>query len=187
VAAPTTAPQPLHPRGLIRKWAVTVLKGATEAGERVYANRAKPIAEATQLPVLLVYTPRETTLEVVGTSPRRLRRELRLAVEAIFPAEGEYEDYLADVITAQVEDALYLDTTIGGVAEDLDVADVVQQLGEESGRVLTAIRTEFAVRYVTDQTPSGELPDLSSLSAVWDIKPPIDSGESEPEDIVDLT
>lgn len=188
MSAPLTVPK--HPRAAIREAVVALLRGTTLACDRVFANREKPIDATTPLPVLLIYTPDEKRGEIQNEAggPKLISRVLTLEVQVLSQAHGPFQDLIDDV-ALQVENAIGSDPTLGGLADDITYLDTSLHPVEEMGRALIGAAIHYEVEYTTDESPAEdlELQGLDLIHAKWDIKPPVDTGESEPTDVIDLT
>lgn len=187
-----TAPPvvPRHRRSEIREAVVALLRGATLARERVYANREKPIDATTPLPLLLIYTPDEKRDEVQNQAggPKLITRMLTLEVQILTQAHGPFQDLIDDV-ALQVENVIGADPRLGGLADDVTYLDTSLHPVEEFGRALIGATIHYEVEYTTDESPADDAQrqGLDTLWVKWDIKPPVDTGESEPTDVIDLT
>jgi hypothetical protein len=95
----------MHPRIFIRNKFVELLLNATDCGNKVFKNRARPFINVggwvSQLPALVVFTNDETSLQV-DVAPARWERRAIISVE-IHCAAGEDTDDLLDHISEQVE------------------------------------------------------------------------------------
>ena len=135
-----------HVRKQIRDDVVVTLIGLTTTGTRVYASRVHP-NEAAKLPALCVYTLNETS-ELIAMNENQLRRSLDLVVEGYAKAKANLDDTL-DTIATEVEEALALDPTRGGVAHKTVITDTEVSLSDEGDQPIGVIRMVFQVDYVT--------------------------------------
>lgn len=92
-----------HIRAQIRSAVVTALRGATAAGNRVFATRRTPL-QAEHLPAVLVYALSEDSAVETMSGPRFMSRDLELVIEAV------------------AQDNVALDATLDGLAADIEEA-----------------------------------------------------------------
>ena len=135
-----------HVRKQIRDNAVSTLMGLTTTGARVYASRVHP-NEAANLPALCVYTINETS-ELIAMNENQLRRSLDLVVEGYARAKADLDDTL-DTIATEVEEALAIDPTRGGIAHKTVITDTEVSLSDEGNQPIGVIRMLFQIDYVT--------------------------------------
>lgn len=164
----------MHRRTRIRRRVVELLRGATVAGQRVWANRFLPLTNR-ELPAILVYALDESIdPDSRTTAPRELTRRLSLAVDGIVAAgsEGEIDDAL-DALSLEIETALHRDPFFGtaasaalnppvddSVAADSILTDV--EIGHETvgDRLVGRVAMTWEVEY---QSLAPEPPDDDSL------------------------
>ena len=95
-----------HPRSIIRNSIINQLNGKTDAADRIYGNRAKPLFDQF-LPAILVYAKDENIIEeryeADGFGP--LKRELEIAIEAVILGGDDFDQKLDD-LSSQIENAL---------------------------------------------------------------------------------
>lgn len=142
-------------RTAIRNRTTALLKGKTQAEDRVFPSAVYPLAEE-ELPALLVYTLKETS-EVYDISPRSDKRVLDLIVECVAQHDGL--DDLLDVLTDGVETALldqYVFKDIRCI-EGIEYRGVKIAFDDDGETVSGAARMTFEVSYVTDMTVEGDL------------------------------
>jgi hypothetical protein len=107
-----------HIRTQIRAAAKLALTGLAATGSNVFATRTIPV-EPTDLPALCIYTMQEDS-GLDGTA-RGLRRVINLIVEAVFASPSDDFDAVADISAYEVEVALAVDRTLGGLAYDVEL------------------------------------------------------------------
>ena len=114
----------------------------TAAGLSVSASRAWPV-QREQLPLVLVYV-REEELEPVdmGGGDRALRRRMSVHIEALAEASETVDDDL-DALGVQIERALAMDRTLGGVTHDLVPESASLSMDADGERVFGALRMEY--------------------------------------------
>jgi len=171
-----------HPRELIRKQAVAVLLGATNAGASVYASRVAPLISngwQSELPAIIVYTMDESG-EIFNQAPREYLRKVELVVE--IHAEGnERLDDTLDTLARQVEGLLLKDDTLGGTANDLQYLRSRMVLLDQSEHLTGACRIIFEAEYL-DRHPDDffneTLPDFNTLTTAYSL----DDAQPDPAD-----
>jgi len=104
-----------HPRQLIREAVVAILKGHTDAGDRVFKSRVRPLTSRL-LPAIGVYTTEQTS-DTEETSPRKYSHTVKVHVQGIFEVDENLDDAM-DALSLQVEQLLQANPTWGGTADD---------------------------------------------------------------------
>ncbi len=162
-----------HPREHIRKQAVAVLMGATNAGASVYASRVAPLISngwQSELPAIIVYTMDETG-EIFNQSPREYWRRVELVVE--IHAEGnEALDDTLDTLARQVERLLLMDDTLGDTVNDLQYVRSRMVLLDQSEHLTGACRLIFEAEYFDrhpDDLFNQSLPDLNTVATEYSL------------------
>ena len=162
-----------HPRELIRKQAVAVLLGATNAGASVYASRVAPLISngwQSELPAIIVYTMDETA-EIFNQAPKEYRRRVELVVE--IHAEGnEALDDTLDTLARQVERLLLMDDTLGDTVNDLQYVRSRMVLLDQSEHLTGACRLIFDAEYFDrhpDDLFNQSLPHLKSVKTEYSL------------------
>ncbi|MFK0090952.1 hypothetical protein ACIQUS_27170 [Pseudomonas sp. NPDC090755] len=162
-----------HPRELIRKQAVAVLLGATDAGASVYASRVAPLISngwQSELPAIIVYTMDEHG-ELFNQAPREYRRRVELVVEIHAEGNGALDDTL-DTLARQVERLLLMDDTLGGTANDLQYQRSRMVLLDQSQHLTGACRLIFEAEYFDrhpDDLFNQSLPDLNTVTTDYSL------------------
>jgi hypothetical protein len=171
-----------HPRELIRKQAVAVLLGATNAGASVYASRVRPLISngwQSELPAIIVYTMDESS-EIFNQAPREYRRRVELVVE--IHAEGnESLDDTLDTLARQAERLLLMDDSLGGTANDLQLKRSRMVLLDQSEQLTGACRLIFEAEYFDrhpDDLFNQSLPDLNTVTTEYSL----DNAQPNPAD-----
>lgn len=171
-----------HPRKAIRDAVKTILTGATDAGEKVYTNRARHTFPA-ELPVILVYTTEENS-EVRAVSPNaELARTLKLVIEIPMKADDTLDDRL-DAIALQVETVMGRDDTLGGTANFSFLSGTVMGLDAESKYQIGALVMTFDVNYYGFVNEDVAENDLTEVHTKIDTAP--EDGQIEIEGDVTL-
>jgi hypothetical protein len=105
-----------HMRKQIRSAVVQALLGLKTTRRNVFATRTVPL-NADTLPGLCVYTLSEQSgVDTMGKN-RSLKRMLDLVIEGVTKSRASIDDDL-DQIAAEVETAMALDPSLGGLAYD---------------------------------------------------------------------
>lgn len=162
-----------HPRELIRKQAVAVLMGTTNAGSSVYASRVAPLISngwQSELPAIIVYTMDDAG-EIFNQAPREYRRRVELVVE--IHAEGnEALDDTLDTLARQVENLLLRDDTLGDTVNDLKYVRSRMVLLDQSEHLTGACRLIFEAEYL-DRHPDDDfndsLPNFNTLKTEYSL------------------
>ena len=162
-----------HPRELIRKQAVAVLLGATDAGASVYASRVRPFISNTwqsDLPAICVFTMDESG-EIFNQAPREYRRRVELVVEIHAEGNDALDDTL-DTLARQVERLLLMDDTLGGTANDLQYVRSRMVLLDQSEQLTGACRLIFEAEYFDrhpDDNFNESLPNFKTLNTEYSL------------------
>lgn len=175
-------------RKKIRHELVALLKNKTLAGESVFGARSIPNWHE-DLPAVMVY-PVSEGVEKFTVAPWEYKRTTGFSVEVI--ATGSDDDILADTlddIADQVERAIGLDDSLGGLVEMIEISSIdfdydatgEQPIGSVT-LVFTATYLKAAVENRNEQTDFGE---FKKVHADWQIKP-LDDAEKEATDDITL-
>lgn len=138
-----------HARTQIRQAVVTLLTGASPAGNRVYASRVYPLDEA-RLPALLVFSNQEVVNEQSLTRPRTQLRQLSLTVEGYVKAQGNVDE-TTDSLALAVEKAIAADPTLGGLVKDAVLDTTETQLSGDGDKPVAVVTLTFAVKYAVKE------------------------------------
>lgn len=168
----------MNPRRLIRDAAKAALIGKTIAGTRVESGRPTPLSQQphaagglNELPAIIVYT-RSTTSEIFDESPRRYKHEAELVVECAceIGPDGAIDDQLDD-FEDQVVQALLIDDTLGGTADDLVLTGSTNTIDGTGNKLLGAVIISLQARFYTYAPLPGtqDLPDLNSVHTQYSL------------------
>lgn len=146
-------------RAEIRRAVVALLKGKTQAEERVFANRSKD-PQVEEIPCININYRSEDTTELT-TAPKRKGRDLVLGIEII--ATGDDEDQASDLMDAmceQVECILTRDDTLGKsntrknnkgkpacIADIIELDNVQFDFTSDGKKPVAAARLNWIVKY----------------------------------------
>jgi len=138
-----------HPRSIIRNSIINQLNGKTDAADRIYGNRAKPLFDQF-LPAILVYAKDENIIEeryeADGFGP--LKRELEIAIEAVILGGDDFDQKLDD-LSSQIENAL------DGFEFETRKSDIIKLKSTEidssieGSKIYGAVRLTYSVTYRT--------------------------------------
>jgi hypothetical protein len=139
-----------HARQQIREQLATTLTGLTTTASRVYDTR---VYSYDQLPCLTVYADRDTVDEEQSQGIKHWHN-LVLTVEARAKAKASVEDTI-DTICAEIEAAIYADTTLNSKVVDVFVADTqIEYSAEQDQPIALATLTLNAVYRVAPSVPT---------------------------------
>lgn len=139
-----------HARQEIRDNIIETLTGLTTTGSRVYASRVYPIAEG-KLPGLLIYTESEEVETMTITPPRTQMRRLNVRLEAFVKGVSNFDDQI-DTIAQEVEEALAVDVTRDGLADDTTVTGFEAEFSGDGDQPVAIGRMTIVVDYTTIET-----------------------------------
>lgn len=142
-----------HIRQQIRAALVSALQGLPTTGNNVYAGRALPLTGPTRPPALLIYTwPDAPVYEdsEIGNGTCIVSHNLTASIEGYY--SGGTDDQL-DQIAVEVEEALYVDETLGGLVQGISMAGQDVARDGEGARIEGAIVMNYTVQY---QAAEGE-------------------------------
>lgn len=134
-----------HLRKQIRDAVVTALTGLTTTGARVYKSRVYPL-ESGKLPGLCIYTKSEEISTTTINRPRTQIRTLEVIVEAYVMVNTNFDDTI-DTISVQVEEALYTNALLGGLAKELNILSFDADYSGEGEKVVGVGRWTVNVIY----------------------------------------
>lgn len=154
-------------RKLIREKFKTILSGHTNAGSRVFENRARPIWQ-TDLPALLIFTEDES-VSVFSEAPREYRRNLSLVVECYAAAKDDLDDVL-DTLSGQVEDLVELDDSLGGLANATTLTKTEMNIIDDGQNLTGTARLTFSVDYFTSPMPTTPV-SFDGVTIEFDVAP----------------
>jgi hypothetical protein len=140
-----------HVRQQLRERVASVLTTAAVAGV-IAQSRVHPLPAGTST-AALIYTVSETVTETTLTRPRKLSRELVLAIELVARATADLDDTL-DGLCVKAEEAIGADPTLNALAKDcvLRTTTITQRF--EGDAPIGSARLEFVVLYRTSETDS---------------------------------
>lgn len=143
----------MHVRQKLREAAASAVMGLSTTGPRVFENRTVieyGIPDA-QLPCLIVYSEGESVdLAAAGRKQggaRLQQREVDLKIVAVAKKGDDVEDLL-DTIAEEVEGAVLVDRTLGGLARDTQLTGLQTMFGT-SQQTWGAIQLTFTTGVIT--------------------------------------
>lgn len=145
-----------HARLKIRDRVVSILEAA-QVADTVTKSRVYPLPAGT-VSAALVYTNNEIVNQDQTTLgyPRRLGRDLTLAIEVVARDSARLDDRL-DVLCAGVENAIGADNTLGGMVKDCVLTDTVITHSFDGDAPIGSARMQFRVQYRTSETDAGSV------------------------------
>lgn len=145
-----------HARLKIRDRVVSILETA-EVADTVTKSRVYPLPADT-VSAALVYTNNEVVNQeqTTLTYPRRLGRELTLAIEVVSRDSARLDDRL-DVLCANVENAIGADPTLAGMVKDCALTDTVVSHSFDGDAPIGSARMQFRVQYRTSELDAGSI------------------------------
>ena len=135
-----------HLRKQIRDRITTTLTGLTTTGDNVYQTHQYPLAEG-QLPGIAIYTNSHTFEPLSLTPPRTLMNELEVAIEIY--VKGANSDDTLDAICEEIELALYEDSDLNGLAQDVYQSGIDIEYSGEGDQPVTLGRMTVRVEYTS--------------------------------------
>lgn len=140
-----------HVRQQIRE-KVALTLGTASVAATVSQSRVHPLTAGTTT-AALVYTVSESVTDSTLTRPRKLTRELVLAVELVARATADLDDTL-DGLCVKCEEAIGADPTLAGLAKDTILRTTTINQRFEGDAPIGSARLEFLVMYRTSETDS---------------------------------
>lgn len=134
-----------HIRKRIRDAVVTALTGLTTTGTRVYKSRVYPL-ESGKLPGLCIYTKSEDISTTTINRPRTQIRTLEVVIEGYVMANSAFDDTI-DQISVEVEEALYTNALLGGLAKETNILSFDADYSGEGEKVVGVGRWTVNVIY----------------------------------------
>lgn len=136
-----------HVRKQIRDNVVTALTGLATTGNNVYRSRVYPLASG-KLAGLCVYTKSESVEYQTITRPRGQYRTLDLVIEAYAIATANLDNTI-DQISLEIEEALTIDVTRGGLAKDTLISDIEVEYQADGEKPVGMCKISVIVEYRT--------------------------------------
>nr|BAR35091.1 Phage minor tail protein U [uncultured Mediterranean phage uvMED] len=134
-----------HARKAIRDNIKTTLSGLTTTGTNVYQSRVYPMA-ASRLPGILIYNKIEETEYRTVNSPRLQERVSTFNIEVYVKGTANFDDSL-DQICLEIEEALSVDLTRGGNAEDTRITTFEADFNGDGDQPVAVALLTVEVRY----------------------------------------
>lgn len=138
-----------HIRKRIRAAFGAALTGLATTGDHVYLSRAQPLQDG-NLPALRISNPDEQLTELTMTPNPTLERLLQVEIDACAKAAILYEDTVDDVVR-EVEVALAIDTTLGGLCHSVHLRSISTEISGEGEKPVAVATMTYEVRYYTEQ------------------------------------
>lgn len=136
-------------RKLIRQKVADILTTPGITGiVSVFKNRQQRVA-AEELPALIIYTKSESA-EISNVAPREYKRTLKLAVDiAYMDKDAARPDDFIDDTAQEIEQRLFRNETLDGLASDLFLSDTEIDFNTDSENETGLCRLTFDVIYYT--------------------------------------
>lgn len=166
-------------RKLIRKKVAELLKGKTDAGDRVFPNATIPTWEE-ELPAILVYTRSEPVTPYAET-PRELERNLDIIIEikakgpetdeeGEAPLDGESLEDILDDISEQVEAIMSVDDSLEDTADESILQNTELDYEGTGALPIGAARLSYNITYYTMSPRQGAaLNNLGKVEAQYHV------------------
>jgi hypothetical protein len=138
---------PDHVRKQIRDAVKAKLTGLATSADRVYTGRTRRLPTG-HLPTLLVYTSFEESRRDANGNPPILARALTVYVEAKV-STADTPDDLLDLMSAEVEAAMRVDVTLGGLVFNLQFVGTQQASEAQGESQIGGSRLEYRATYRT--------------------------------------
>lgn len=130
-------------------------------GPRVFTNRTRKLRKA-DLPAVLLYMPRATSILEAEGDGRIYRVEGELVVETI-TSELEAADDLADEVEEVILEALFLDEALDGCARDCRYTGTDSGIDGEGDERVAILQTRWAVTWEQEAPGYRSAPDLEHV------------------------
>lgn len=139
-----------HIRKTIRDNLKTALTGLTTTGNNISASRVYAIRT---LPAIILYTLTEESSYATIGLPRTVERVLNVVAEIYVKGSSGYDDQI-DQISLEIEEAIYADVTLGGIAKDTRLTGLdVQFRGDGDQPVGIGVVTIQVTYHTTEGSP----------------------------------
>lgn len=132
----------------IRNYAASLLKGKTNAGDRVFSS--KTVANWTKnLPAINIYTADED-ISQFNQAPRILERDMILRLEiAVACSEEEKAADDLDKLMQQIENEFEKDETLKGNCEDLFLTRIAVEFDPGGEKPIGAAQMDWMCKYTS--------------------------------------
>ncbi len=138
-----------HARDQIRDAVLAAVTGLTTTKKNAFASRVHPMND-NEMPCLLVFTRSETSNPATFGTARRIERRLQVMVEGYVKMAAGYDDRL-DKISTEIEKAIYNNTSLKALVEDIFLADTEIKLTGEAEKPVAVVSMNFAALYYTPE------------------------------------
>ena len=142
-----------HARKIIREAFVAAVIGLSTTGSKVYESRFYPM-DAAALPGIIVYTKAEASENLTISRPVKMARQLDVAVE-IYTKTVVNADDMIDQIALEIEQAVYTNSTLQGLAKDIRLTETdIKLMGEGEKPIAVATLTYSTLYHVLENDPA---------------------------------
>lgn len=162
----------MHSRQKIRSTLLTLLKGNTDAGERVFVNPVHNHQDE-NLPEIAIHYVSESPIEETSVAPIEYQRTLNLMVEAV--ASGKTSQELTDTLdqlTDQIEQIVIPENLIkfsGLEVDRVKLSGVDFEFRGDGETPIGSVRTEVSVLYRSFVREAIATDDFEKASIDWNI------------------
>ena len=138
-----------HARTQIRDAIFDILDTAI-SNVTIQKSRIYPIGSG-KLPAILIYTRQENLQDSSLSKPRTQFRNLSLVIEVIAKANNDLDQTLDD-LAVKIEEALSVDTSLGGLVKDTVLQTTDIQYLEDGDKPHGVMMMTYAVIYAVQET-----------------------------------
>ena len=138
-----------HARTQIRNAIFGILDTAI-ANITIQKSRIYPIGSG-KLPAILIYTRQENLQDSSLSKPRTQFRNLSLVIEVIAKANNDLDQTLDD-LAVQIEEALFVDTSLGGLVKDTILQTTDIQYLDEGDKPHGVMVMTYTITYAVQET-----------------------------------
>lgn len=136
-----------HAREQIRDAVLVAVTGLTTTKKNAFASRVHPVND-NEMPCVLVYTRLESSTPITMKQPRRFEHMLTVMVEGYVRLNTSYDDR-ADKIAAEVQTAVYNNTSLNALVRDIFLEETEIKITGEAEKPIAVVSMSFKARYQT--------------------------------------
>lgn len=136
-----------HAREQIRDAVLAAVTGLTTTKKNAFASRVHPVND-NEMPCVLVYTRLESSTPITMKQPRRFEHMLTVMVEGYVRMNTGFDDRL-DKIAAEVQTAVYNNTSLNALVRDIFLAETEIKITGEAEKPIGVVSMSFTARYHT--------------------------------------
>ena len=140
-----------HPRKTIREKVVDIIKnGSTSAGTNVFETKVHPIQTGTR-PAVRVWTREDNADGLLSIAPRNYRRIVSVVVDCVDSGSADMDDDVDD-LCREVELLLEADTTLAGLAEDVEYISTSIEYDGSVDPAIAVASVSYDILYYDDMS-----------------------------------